>query len=347
MGILIVLIIIYPFLHHLMHDSIKYIDDVYTYGLSLNEFYTHWIGLWGFVGVIIGIFQVQKRNNTIIEYNQKQLDIQNKQIQQQNEQIKLQIQRDIRERYQACVQLLESDSEISRLNAINNLYLIAKEHSNSYLEIVCNTFCDIVRSNKFILAEDNISLPQDIQKIINYLFRASPFIFDDCVKNLNNVKLLAISLNNAHIKNTNFNGATFVNCIFNNSAISDSYFNSVSIRSTLFKTCKIKHSFFRNSIFEDTQIIKSEIFDVLLSQSMLNGAIFSKTRVGQSDFSNTQINDSIFANVKFDTKCIFEYKELRRTRFAFPDSIYLSRFVKLLPIRYQYQRQEGNIVVFE
>lgn len=38
MGILIVLIIIYPFLHHLMHDSIKYIDDVYTYGLSLNEF---------------------------------------------------------------------------------------------------------------------------------------------------------------------------------------------------------------------------------------------------------------------------------------------------------------------
>ncbi len=78
----------------------------------------------------------------------------------------MQIQRDIRERYQACVQLLESDSEISRLNAINNLYLIAKEHSNSYLEIVCNTFCDIVRSNKFILAEDNISLPQDIQKII-------------------------------------------------------------------------------------------------------------------------------------------------------------------------------------
>ena len=72
-----------PFVLILIGDIIGSNIPLYTFGLSLKDFFTMWTAIFGVFGIVYNIYQNQRR----ISQQEKQMDGQSKQIEYQNMQL--------------------------------------------------------------------------------------------------------------------------------------------------------------------------------------------------------------------------------------------------------------------
>ncbi len=325
------IIITYPFTLQLISGCLKFdYDELYTFNMPLNEFTISWIAFWGLVCSIVGVFQVFEKLH-ISRIQHKEL------IMTQYKQLNTQIQNNYLERYYSCVNMLNSDNEIVRLNAIINLYLLAKD-SDMCAESICGNFCDI-------LCSDGKHSRKEKQRVVNYLFNKDCNIFGCMEKNINDCHLVDLYFIRANIINTNFNNTVWKNCEIHKSEIIDSCFIGAEFRKVLFRTTQIKHSNFRHSIIsKETNFNRFKIDDVIFSQVVCNGAMFNSGYINKCDFSMAKVSQSRFSNVKF-IKCVLELNEMNQTTVVFSEPKYREDFINMLPAKYENMiHVQGNVL---
>lgn len=123
-----------PFVLILIGDIIGSNIPLYTFGLSLKDFFTMWTAIFGVFGIVYNIYQNQRR----ISQQEKQLDGQSKQIEYQNMQLELQAKSERNSRFAKGVELLGSNQESARTGGVYNLIFLAKEYPNEFKETVFN-----------------------------------------------------------------------------------------------------------------------------------------------------------------------------------------------------------------
>ena len=190
----------YPFIHFIIiHRKIRF--SFLFKKNRFKDFMTNWIAFWALLAAFIGIIQVHRQITSQQDQFDKQLQLQ---------------------RFSSGVELLGSSNESSRIGGIYYLYLLAKEDVK-YIEPVCETLCAHIRTitsdeeykNKFKNKPSN-----EIKTILDFLFFKDyendddKSIFEDCKKNLSNVKFDIVSFEDysfidASLKNVEFIVANF------------------------------------------------------------------------------------------------------------------------------------------
>lgn len=322
--------ITYPFILQLVFGLLGIKDSkLFTFNMDPKDFTISWVSLWGVICTIVGIYQIHEK----ITLSKKQHD---DLIRTQCRQLDTQIQNNYIKRYMECINMLNSDNETVRLNAIRYLYILAKE-CKSYIEPVCGILCDI-------LCSDSNYSKKEQQNIIKYLFNKKVSIFHEVKKNINKCNIIDLSFNNACINNTNFNNTSIENCSFQGTIISNSNFIGAHIKSSLFRTTHIKHTSFKDTLISDnTKFDRKPMYKVDFQSATLNKVIFSSTCFNNCNFSNSKITESQFSMIKFEN-CILDFDQIAKTNLTFSQSNYIHDFREMLPNKFNKIYTEGNIV---
>jgi len=258
LAVFIIILMALPFVF-LFIKKAKYwnFGEPYTSVLS-SKFITAWIAFWGVIGAAIGIIQIQT-----------QVNIQQKQL------------RDTR--FSSGVELLGNEKESARIGGVYNLYFLANEHPQEYLESACEILCSHIRTitREKDYQEKHIEKPSnEVQTVINLLFkkdRNNKLIFDDCNKNFKDAFLCGSDFTKALINNTFFESSILNNSDFSYSMlIKNVYFKSSELRSVNFGHSVLKNiSFFSNQL-NDIDFFKANLNNVDFSHRALKFDIFRK-----------------------------------------------------------------------
>ena len=191
-----------PFVLILIGDIIGSNIPLYTFGLSLKDFFTMWTAIFGVFGIVYNIYQNQRR----ISQQEKQLDGQSKQIEYQNMQLELQAKSERNSRFAKGVELLGSNQESARTGGVYNLIFLAKEYPNEFKETVFNILCSHIRSITSIndyKKEFNLNPSNEIQTLMLLLFNSDDNFFSDLEGDLSNAYLAGIKLTGANLFRAN------------------------------------------------------------------------------------------------------------------------------------------------
>lgn len=327
--ILVGLIITYPFIIQLAFGLLS-IDveqkRLWIFNMPIKDFTSSWISLWSVVCAIAGIYQVYKKINVLKSQHRELAILQNKQLDTQ-----------ILNQYFTCISMLNSDSEIVRLNAIGNLYHLANEY-NKYVTSVCNNFCDILcSSNKHSIKEK--------KRVIRYLFEKHS-IFHNQEKDLNNCHIDGLSFNKLYINNAQFNNSIIDKCSFQSTTIANSEFIAAKINSTLFR-----HATIKSTNFKDIHILNDSIFDrntvfynLNFTSALLDKTNFNDCAFSECNFSNATIKNTQYSKIKF-ANCNFDFHHIYQTSFMFTGPKYMKEFKEKL-INTNNMHIESNVIMF-
>ena len=329
--LIVVLAVSYPFLFLFINKTTGLnMGELYTFGLPLKDFITPWIAFWGVFGAAINIWLMQRRvsimekqrddqqkNIENQEVKQKELRIDQQkqfetQIEKQNELILIQ-QKQLRDsRFASGIELLGSPNESVRTGGAYNLYFLASEFSDDYLDPVCEILCSHVRS---ITKEDNYrekfkeKPSNEIQTILNLLFiknKNDILIFDKCDKNLTGVFLCGSTLNFPKLRNVNFFEAILENVYFLEASLVNVSFTKASLYSVNFPVCTFKNVqfdkanlesvVFANCKLSDVDFFDSNLICLNFFEAELNKTLFLDAKLIKINFSNAKMNSD---NVNF------------------------------------------------
>ena len=313
------LIFLYPFYCPLINKiSGLNLGELYTFNLPQTEFMTVWFALGGIFGVVYNIILTQKRI-TIQEnqqYEQKvqftkqiekqdnQIEIQQKnfdaQIKKQDDQIQIQ-QKQLRDtRFSSGVELLGNQNESARIGGAYNLYFLANEYPNEYLNPVCEILCAHIRtitSSKEYQETYKEKASNEIQTIINMLFREKNdkgnFIFNECNKNLAGTFLFGVNFSKAKINKVNFlyaqiSTVKYTNGSFQNTILSDVVFFHSTLRDV----------FFTNAILNNVSFSYSQLSNINFEFAQLSKINFNNAQLNKVDFKSTVLSGVNFCTYK-------------------------------------------------
>jgi flagellar motor protein MotB len=225
---------------------------------------TPWIAFWGLVGIFVGCYQV----NMQIQLQQKQL-------------------RDTR--FASSVELLGNSQESVRIGGIYNLYFLASEYSDEYLNPVCEILCahmctktrDSVYQEEY---QDRAS--NEIQTILDLLFKEknSQVIFNECVNNL---------------PETFLNG---VNLMLNTNTIDTTNITSTTLNKVNFGGAKLSNAFFGMSELNNVSFMYAELNDVRFDKAKLTNVIFSTAKLNSVHFNSAKLNNVFFGKIELVNK---------------------------------------------
>lgn len=322
-------ILLYPFISQLIIIVAGQAADVLLLKMRFYEFAMPWLTAWSVFGAAIGIYQFQKnmslseRHHMDVVHAQKELiDIQQKQLKS----IELENCHSRHERY---LQMISSDNETIRLQGIDSLCVLAREHKEYVIDI-CNTLCRILCSSG-----ENVTKTEK-QRAANCLFCTYRFVFENVEKHIDGGAIDGVSFIRATIKNSHFDGTTLTNCMFHKSDIQDSSFISATLSNVLFRTTSIKHAFVSNAaITNDTRFSQSELYDVDFSHSKFENVQFADCSIGNCEFFKSDIHNVGYQKIKFCNKCGFECGHINNMTLMFSKEKDLNDFIELLPDKYR------------
>jgi len=315
------IIFLYPFycllIGEILWNSGK---ELYTFGLPLRDFMTVWIALGGIIGVVFNIKLMQRRTTVQEkqqEEQQKRWEKQDRQqeklrleqqkqfeaqIEKQNAQIRIQ-QKQLRDtRFSSGVELLGNINESARIGGAYNLYFLANEHPDEYLDAVCEILCAHIRtitSNKDY-QEKYIKQPSnEIDTILNLLFHKNEdeeLIFDKCWKNLERTFLCG-----ANICDT----------------LSYVHFDRAILNGTSFSIAKLYNVFFQHIIsLNDIEFFSAKLNEVYFSGSELNNVKFNNSKLNDISFLDAELNYVDFSNAELIDICFTDAKLKNEINFT-------------------------------
>ncbi len=234
------------------------------FGLKGKDFVTAAIGLGGVVGVVISIFQTQKR------------------ISQQEKQ-----QRDAR--FAAGVELLGNPHESTRIGGAYNLYFLAREHKE-YLTPVCEILCAHIRtitSDKDYQEQYKDKSSNEVETIIHLLLirkENDSSIFKYRPKNLSGAFISGLYLGFKH-------GVTVINRVnFSNAIITDVDLHAVELTNTYFEGAILRDVKFGGTRFEEVNFRRSMLIDNDFEQANLSYVSFEGAELTNCIFLRAKLN---------------------------------------------------------
>ena len=281
--ITLLIIFFYPFYCPLISEITGFrLTELYTFGLPRNEFMFAWIALGGIIGIISVIRLTQKR----ISIQEQQQENQRIQFDKQNEKQDKQLRDN---RFSSCVELLGNPRESARIGCAYNLYFLAEESPDDYLDPVCEILCAHVRTitNEKTYQDKNREKPSnEIQTVLNLLFKKNKherLIFRNCYKNLDAAFLAGANLHSATLHNVNFRNAALSVVDFESAELSDIEFINAALRSVNFNGAKLSNINFMFALFNYVGF-----FD-----ATLNAVDFRHVRMNDVDFWKARLKDKI------------------------------------------------------
>lgn len=290
--------------------------------MTFPEFATPWFAIWSVLGAGVGLYQFQKNMEMSKEHNEDIINTQKEIIDIRQQMVNIEHER-YYSRYERCMQMLNSNSEIIRLQAIDSMCVLASENKE-YVVSVCNALCNILSTTKIVTKIEK-------QRVITCLFDQYSFVFENVEKNINNGSLDGLRFVKVNIKNAHFNNTTLINCKFHNSDIQESIFIYAEFRHVLFRTTTIKHTLITNAVMHcETRISRSELHDVNFTQSELKDIQIADVIFNKCEFLKSNILDVCGQKIKFHI-CGFDCNNICGLKLMFSNEQYLKIFVDMLP----------------
>ena len=312
---LLILVILFPFIYLvILNIQGKQGDELKIYGVGFKDFMTTWIAFWGLLGVSIGVIQVQHQIKSQKEQFDTQIQIQQKQLRDS--------------RFSSGVELLGNQNESARIGGAYNLYFLASEYPDEYLNPVCEILCSHIRtitSDKEYQEKYKEKPSNETQTIINLLLKKNKngkLIFNDCVKNfvgtflygadfrepvlssdvsdyLNNNfylelgKLSNIDFSNAKLGDIRFLVTELNNVSFRYAELSNIWFNVAILHHVIFFEAKLDNiSFIDGAVLKDVSFMNAKLCNVDFRK-----AEFENIDRWKIDFSGTILENSSYEEI--------------------------------------------------
>jgi uncharacterized protein YjbI with pentapeptide repeats len=250
--------------------------------MSFKDFMTLWVAFWGLFGVFFGIIQVQKQ----ISNQGNQIQIQQKQL------------RDTR--FSSGVELLGNPNESARIGGAYNLYFLAEEFPDEYLNPVCNILCAHIRTitNDKYYQEKHIEKPSnEIQTILDLLFypKNDRLIFNDCFKDLQGTFLNGTSLEYSTLNYVKLVSAKLSNVNFSEAKLDTVYFHYAEFNNTHFSNSELNNISFSSSKLDSVSFYEARFNDVYFGLAKLNSVDFYHTELNDIQFYDAELNNVNFS----------------------------------------------------
>ena len=241
------------------------------FNLNFKDFMTPWIAFWAFWGIAVGIIQANKqitRQTHQIETQKVQFD---KQMQMQEKQLR-------ETRFSSGVGLLGNANESARIGGAYQLYFLANEFPDEYVEPVCEILCAHIRTitgEKDYQVIYNEKPSNEIQTIVNLFFqkgKSDSLLFNECRKDFRHSFLFKIDFSGLHLNNVDFGGATISEVRFNNAELKDvNFMNATVDNATTFWDATLKVVNFDWASISDVSFSggKTELYDVSFSSAKI------------------------------------------------------------------------------
>jgi len=215
-------------------------------------------------------------------------------------------------RFSSGVGLLGNTNESARIGGAYNLYFLASEFRDEYLEPVCKILCAHIRTitNEKGYEEKNFSKPSnEVQTIIDILLQKDQkdsLIFNECRKDLKWAFLNGVDFQYMTINNVDFTDATIRSVDFRFATLNDIVFvrakldeNTTFLEASL-KNVKFDHAEFNNASFsrakleDDVTFQSSRFRDIKFCNTVFNGEPATwKRNFSNTDYQNKTIGDII------------------------------------------------------
>ena len=267
-------------------------------GLPTKDFMTIWIAFWGLLGIFGGIIQVQR-----------QISNQDKQLRDS--------------RFFSGIELLGNQNESTRIGSAYNLYFLASEYPEEYLNPVCEILCAHIRSitNEKDYQEKHKERPSlETRNVLNLLLfkkdKNNKLIFNDCVKILEGAFLCGADFSDAVLNNIHFcKTTTLDNAYFFRSTLNDVCFKVAKLDSIFFSDAVLKNCHFcGHATLNEVVFINTTLDNVCFVGTTLSNVSFIGTELSKSTFYHAEFGHVSFSNTKLN-EVKFDDAELKNVSF--------------------------------
>lgn len=276
------IIFVIPFICISIADLFKIsIGRLYTFHLSLKDFFTLWVTSFGILGVLININISRKR----LSAQQLQIDIQHKS--------------ERNKRFAEGIELLASKSASTRRGAVYSLNFLVTEYPSEYARIILEILCSHIRS----LSEEFNGHCVELGDLIIQLFNISPHLWDDYRKfvDLNGVYFYRTRLTGSNLNSANLNDSVFSECSMVGTSLIMGRMVCCQITYSNLWGADLKGANLRGANFSN-----SNLNGIYMNEANLSDAKFIDCHFGQANLSNVQLtpNTSFYksdlSNVNLD-----------------------------------------------
>ena len=322
------IIFLYPFYCLLFNELTgNNFGELYTFGLPLKDFMAVWVALGGIIGIVSNIILTQKRI-TIQEDQQKE---QQKQFEAQ---ILLQQKQQRDTRFASGVELLGNANESARIGGVYNLYFIANEYSDEYLDTVCEILCAHIRTitrDKKYQAKYAKESSNEIQTILDLLFREDKngkLIFNACFKNLSGTFLCGTNFFKATLSNVGFKKAKLSDVGFKKAELNNIDFLKAELRKVYLGKAELRKVYFREAELNDVNFCYAKLSDVNFGEAELSNINFGEAKLSNVSFGEAELSNIYFAYAKLEEGTVY-FHLTKLEGFSYEEITTLGRSLKL------------------
>ena len=309
---IIFLIMLFPFILVFINKIIGLnIEKLKNFNIAWKDLLAPWVAIWAGSIAAYSVVQMQKR---ITMQEKQQSDT----------------------RFSSGVELLGHGHkhESTRIGGIYNLFFLANENSNEYLDTVCEILCvhiiSIINENGY-KKKYREKPSHEIQTILNLLFikdKNGKLIFDNCSKNLRGTflcganfdgatlsnadfreaELSKVNFSRAELSKVNFSGAKLSDTCFSGAKLSSVDFLVAKLSSVDFRKATLCRAYFRGTTFSGTDFREAILIDAFFFGATLIDAYFSKAKLSSADFRGTTLIDADFRGATLSSADFFGAK---------------------------------------
>lgn len=312
---------------------------LYTFQLPLSDFVLAWITLWGVVVASIGLYKIKQTQEERLATEKYRMEM----IEKNDKIVRF-------SKFCSYVESLGGSNPLSRLNAINSLYSLAKFFPMEFSDDVCEVFVSAIRENKQVsITSEDIAMPRDIHRILELILIDKESVFVSCPKDLSGCIIAYWDLRSAKFsRNINLSDAKFIGCHFHDVKIQNVTFVKTQFIDCLFKNSEICYSNFHKSTFKKSTFDKAKLTGLTLSASSMQSMTFMRSCVFEDiDFTDSKFCDTSFGNPQIGAKIELGNCSFVSTTFFFINNNHRDNFMTLLKeFGLKYRTVEDNIIAF-
>ena len=312
---------------------------LYTFQLPLPDFVLSWITLCGVVVASIGLYKIKQTQEERLAAETYRMEMSKK----NDKTVRF-------NRFCSYMESLGGSNLLSRINAVNSLYSLAKFYPDEFRDDVCEVFVSAIRENKQVsITSEDIAMPRDIHRILELIIIDKDTVFVSCPKDLSGCIIAYWDLRSSKFsRNINLSEAKFIGCHFHDVKIQDVTFVKTQFIDCLFKNSEICYCNFHKSTFKKSTFDKTKLTGLTLSAASMQSIIFMRSCVFEDiNFTDSKFCDTSFGNPQIGTKIELGNCSFVSTTFSFINNNRRDNFMTILKeFGLKYRTVEDNIIAF-
>lgn len=312
---------------------------LYTFQLPLPDFILSWITLWGVIVASIGLYRIKQTQEDRLDEEKYRTEM----IEKNDKTVRF-------SRFCSYVESLGGSNPLSRINAINSLYALAKFYPDEFRDNVCTVFVSSIRENKQApISSEDIAMPPDVHRLLELIIIDKDSVFISCPKDLSGCIIINWDLRSATFScNINLSDAKFIGCNFHDVKIHDVICVKTQFIDCVFKSSEICYCNFHKSTFKKSTFDKTKLKGLTLSSSSMQSMTFMRSCVFEDiNFTDSKFCDTSFDNPQIGSKIEFGNCSFTSTTFSFTEKKVMDAFTETLKVfNIECSIIENNILCF-